>query len=112
MDIEGTMAFILEQQAKFETDIRMINESLKEVKETSTRHTEAIAGLVEAGRLQAARSDRLEQGLVSIAEAHNRLVDAVREGRREFEQRSELQDRRLSEFIAQVSRYLAGRNGG
>lgn len=105
MDVERTMAFILEQQAKFETGIHDISESLK-------RHNESIAGLVEVSRLQAARSDRLEQGLISIAEAHNRLVNAVAEGRREFEQRSELQDRRLSEFIAQVSRYIASHNGG
>ncbi len=121
MDLERTMTFIVEQQAKFEADIAKINVSLTSLNETAKTHNEAIRGLVESSRvqgiqaernseairdlvevsrLQSERVDRLDQGLAQMAEAESRLTRAQEET-----------DRRLADFVAQVSRYLAGGNG-
>ena len=97
MDIERTISFIVEQQAKFETDIAKINETLTRLNETAQTHNEAIGGLVEVSRLQSERIDRLDQ---SMAESYDQLARAQKET-----------DRRLKDFIAQVSRYLASGNG-
>lgn len=104
MDIERTMAFIVEQQAKFENDIEKINESLTRLNETArlqNEHAErtntAIRDLVQLARLQSERVDGLERNL---SESHARLTRVQMET-----------DRRLADFVAQVSRYLAGGNG-
>ncbi len=94
------MTFIVEQQAKFETDIAKINEALTRLNDTSRIQSESIRGLVEVSRLKSERTDRLDQGLAEMVEAHNRLARAQEET-----------DRRLADFIAQVSRHLAGGNG-
>ena len=117
MDLEQTMMFIVEQQAKFETDIG-------EIKEILRGHTAAIGGLVEVSRLQSERMDRLdrghakidklEKGLTAMVEAHNRLARAQEDLARAQEDLAQTQkgtERRLNDFIAQVSRYLAGGNG-
>lgn len=100
MDLEGTMTFIVEQQAKFETDIAKINDTLTRLNETAHTHNEAIRGLVEVSRLQSERVDKLDQALAELAPAHNRLAKVQEETAR-----------RLADFIAQVSRHLAGGNG-
>jgi hypothetical protein len=100
VDLEQTMLFIVEQQAKFETDIG-------EMKAILNRHMEAIGSLVEVSRLQSERVDRLEQGMVTMVEAHNRLARA----QEDLAQTQKGTERRLNDFIAQVSRYLAGGNG-
>lgn len=111
MDLEGTMTFIMEAQAKFETDIAKIYEAITRLNETahthddairglvdaSRRNNDAIHGLVEVSRLQSERLDGLERNL---AKSHDRLTRAQKETAR-----------RLADFIAQVSRHLAGGNG-
>lgn len=104
MDIERTITFIVEQQAKFEADIAKINETLTGLNETARmqneqaeRNNEAIRGLVEVSRLQSERLDGLERNL---GKSHDRLTRAQEETAR-----------RLADFIAQVSRHLAGGNG-
>ena len=107
MDLEQTMMFIVEQQAKFETDIG-------EMKEILNRHMVAIGSLVEVSRLQSERVDRLEQGMVTMVEAHNHLAGAQKDLTRAQEDLARTQketEQRLNDFIAQVSRYLAGGNG-
>src|SRR5438876_209183 len=100
MDLERTMAFIVEQQAKFETDIAKINEAITRLNDTAHTHNEAIRGLietsraqgiqaernneairdlVEVSRLQSERVDRLDKGLAETAEARNRLARAQAE---------------------------------
>ena len=98
MDIEQRMSPIVEQQAKFETDIAEIYKSLTRTNETAQTHNEAIRGLVEVSRLRSERIDRLDQ---TLADSYDRLARAQKGI-----------DRRLKDLIAQVSRYAASGNGG
>ena len=118
MDLERTMAYIVEQQAKFETDIATINESIRGLVEASRLQGQRTEELVvvsrlqaEVSRMQSERMDRLEQdlakGFATMVDAHNRLADRLDRAALAGEET----DRRLSDFIAQVSRYLSGGDG-
>jgi predicted GNAT superfamily acetyltransferase len=111
MDIERTMAFMIEQQSKFDTDMAKINRGLdrtdkivaensagiRELRELTRENAKAIRDLVEVTRLQSERSDDLERNL---AKSYDRLARAQEETAR-----------RLNDFIALVSRHVAGGNG-
>jgi len=104
MDLERTMAHIVEQQAKFETDIAAINETIRTTNETIRGLVETSRLPVEVSRMQSEPTDRLEhdlaKGFATMVDAHNRLARAQEEA-----------DRRLTDFIAQVPRYLSSGNG-
>ncbi|HLY63551.1 MAG TPA: hypothetical protein VKV95_22665 [Terriglobia bacterium] len=114
MDIERTMAFIVEQQSNFETDIEKINQALtrtdkvvaensagiRDLRELTRRNAEAIRSLVEVTRLQSERAVGFQQAMSEIAPAHKDLTKTQKETAR-----------RLNDFIAQISRHLAGGNG-
>jgi chromosome segregation ATPase len=107
MDLERTMTFIVEQQAKFETDIAKINDTLSGLNEMARiqnqqaqRNNEAIRDLVEVTRLQSERVDGLHQAMAEMAQAHKDLTKTQKETAR-----------RLNDLITQVSRHVAGGNG-
>jgi chromosome segregation ATPase len=125
MDIERTMAHVVEQQSKFESDIAKINETIRGLAET-------LRLQVEVSRLQSERTDRLEhdmaKGFATIVDAHNRLAQAQEETDRRLgklalahedlarahEDLTRAQagtERRLNDFIAQVARHVASGNG-
>jgi len=104
MDIEKTMAFIVEQQAKFEADITRVNATLD-------RHINAIAALVQWARVQSDRHDALVQ---TLAESDRRWSEAKQRLAQAQEDLARAQagtEKRLNDFIAQVGRYVAGGNG-
>jgi len=93
-EMERTMQFILEHQAKFSADIDRINETL-------ARHNEAIVGLVQVSRTLVEHQMRAEARMASIEEKMGSMMDAHRET-----------DERLSAFITFVEKYISSRNGG
>ena len=93
-EMERTMAFIIEQQAQFHSNMAEINS-------TMARQAERLDRLTE-------RTDRNAEGitaLLAIAEMHEREITVNREA----EART---DERLNALINTVERYISeGRNG-
>ncbi len=92
--MERTMQFIVDQQAKFSTDIEKINTAL-------AQHNEAIVSLVQVSRTLVdgqiaveGRLTRLEEKMAEMAEAHKETEE------------------RISAFITFVEKYISSRNGG
>ncbi len=100
-EMQRTMQFILDQQARFSVDIDKINETL-------ARHNDAIVGLVQVSRTlidhQAAgeaRMVRIEEKMADLAEAQKELSYAQKAA-----------DERLTAFMALVEKYISSRDGG
>jgi predicted nucleic acid-binding Zn-ribbon protein len=100
-EMERTMQFIVEQQAKFEVDIAEVREAISEVKATAVKHNESIVGLLKISRTlidsQVAaegRMTRLEDKMLELAAAEKRT------------------DERLDAFIDFFERYMSSHNGG
>jgi predicted nucleic acid-binding Zn-ribbon protein len=99
--IERNMEFIVEPQAKFETDIAEIRSAITEVKETAAKHNESIVGLLKISRTlidsqiaAEGRMAKIEETMVELAEAEKRT------------------DERLDSFIDFFEPYMSRRNGG
>lgn len=100
-EMERTMQFIVEQQAKFEVDIAEVRGAISEVKATAAKHNESIVGLLKISRTlidsQVAaegRMTKLEDKMLELAAAEKRT------------------DERLDEFIDFFERYMSSHNGG
>ena len=107
-EMERTMQFIVEHQAKFSVDIDKINETLAKhnaaidkINETLAKHNEAIVGLLQVSRTLIdhqtgadARMAKIEENMAEMAQAHKET------------------DQRLSKLITVVERYISGRDGG
>lgn len=93
-EMQRTMQFIVEQQAKFEGDISLINE-------TASKNNEAIIGLVQISRTLINSQIAAEGRMAKIEEKMVELVAA--------EKRT---DERLDAFIDFFERYISSRNGG
>jgi predicted nucleic acid-binding Zn-ribbon protein len=100
-EMERTMQFIVEQQAKFEVDIAEVRGAISEVKATAAKHNESIVGLVQISRTlidsqiaAEGRMARIEEKMAELAEAEKHT------------------DQRLDAFIDFFERYMSSHNGG
>ena len=100
-DMERTMAFIVEQQAQFHSNMAQITSTQAEINATMARQAERLDRLTE-------RTDRNAEGitaLLAIAEMHEREITDNREAQART-------DERLNALINTVERYISeGRNG-
>ena len=103
MDVEGTMQFILEQQAQFAADIQQIKEVVK------AQHDQFAADVQQINEVAKAQQDQLGQlgsALLDISAAQaktNEIVAVLAEGQVETEQN-------LNSLMSIVERHIAGHN--
>lgn len=99
-EMERTMQFILEQQAKFEADMAEVRGAIREVKETAAKHNDSIVGLVQISRTLIDSQIAAEGRMAKIEEKMAELAAA--------EKRT---DERLDSFIDFFERYMSSQNG-
>ena len=92
-EMERTMRFILEQQAKFEANITRINE-------TADKHCETIAGLLQISRTLIDSQIAAEGRLARI---EDKMIELAEAGKRTGE--------RLDSFIDFFERYMSRGSG-
>ena len=87
-EIQKTMAFILEQQAQFATNIQKLQEERMRDDSRIRRLEESFQLLVRLAQSTDTRLDTLESNMATLAEAQahtderlSALIDIVREGR-------------------------------
>ena len=95
-EMERTMQFILVQQAKFETDIARINETLD-------KHAEGIAGLLQISRTLIDNRLAAEGRMTKIEENMARLEEKMVE----LAAAEKRTDERLDSFIDFFERYMS-----
>ena len=100
-EMERTMRFILEQQAKAETDFAEIRRAIKELRETAATHNESVVGLVRISRTLIDSQIAAEGRMANIEDKMAELASA--------EKRT---DERLDAFIDFFERYMSRHNGG
>lgn len=99
-EMERTMHFILEQQAKFDADVAELRAAIGDVKETAAKHNESIVGLLKISRTLIDSQIAAEGRMAKIEEKMAELAAA--------EKRT---DERLDSFIDFFERYMS-RNSG
>lgn len=116
------MEFVLEQQAKFYTDIgsingaitkineaiTKINEAITKINGTLAKHNEAIVGLVQVSRTLVDHQIAMDAQMAELGSGVNGLRSEMEKMARAHRE----SDERLSAFITLMERYLRGRNGG
>jgi methyl-accepting chemotaxis protein len=107
-DMERTMAFIIEQQAQFHSNMAEINstmarqaERLDRLTERTDRNAEGITALLAIAEIQAAE-------IRDLGETTRALADRQRES----EERGRQTDERLNVLINTVERYISERRNG
>ena len=110
MDIEKTMQFMLEMQAKHEVWLQRHEEAMKKHEEAFTR----IDAALEAG---AARAAQLESSVATltdlvgrVAQAETRLAERMESGFRELKEVQAASEYKLNALIETVDK-LVRRNG-
>jgi copper oxidase (laccase) domain-containing protein len=99
-EIERTMQFILQQQAKFSVDNDKINETIDRINETLAKHSEALVGLIGLHGKVIQTLDRVAE----LQQGHaTKIAELAEAGKRT--------DERLDALITTVEKYIAGRNG-
>jgi len=100
MDAEGTMQFILEQQAQFAADIQQIKEVIK------TQQDQFAADIQQIKEVIKTQQDQFGSALLDIATAQaktNEIVAVLAERQIETEQN-------LNSLVSIVERHIAGHN--
>ena len=100
-EMERNVAFILEQQAKFYSDIERINEAIARNNETLAKHNEAIGGLLQISR--------------TLLDHHMAVDAQMTEIRTEMKEMARAQrstDQRLNVLIDVVERHISGHDHG
>jgi ABC-type transporter Mla subunit MlaD len=111
MDIEKTMEFIIEQQARHATAIQQIDERLVQFDERMAR----VEGFIEANSGMIRQLVDVSMSLARHAEDTDRFIRELREAQaesvRELREAQAHSDRRLDALIDVVEK-LTRRNGG
>lgn len=117
MDIEKTMQFMLEMQAKHETWLQKHEEAMMRHEEAMQRHEEAITRIDAALEAGAARAAQLESSVATltdlvgrVAQAETRLAERMDSGFRELKDAQAASEYKLNALIETVDR-LIRRNG-
>ena len=124
-EFDRRMAFIIEQQAQFASDIQLLQESQAQLQESQAR-TEIVVAQTAAAMTQSAETvgqvvdvvTRLANvthaGFTEVNAKINALVDAqirTEENLIRTDKNVASTDESLKNLIAAVNRYLSGRNG-
>jgi FtsZ-binding cell division protein ZapB len=107
-EMEGTMAFIVEQQAQ-------INVTIDRLSEKVNRNSDGISALLAMAEIQASEIRDLTESTRGLTESTSDLresTQALAERRRESDERGRRTDERLDALINIVERHVSeGRNG-
>jgi hypothetical protein len=102
MDVEKTIAFLLEQQARFEASFGAGMEELRKSQQATERLIDAFA---RAGQAQIELHRRRLDGLESRLEADEKRLEAE-------EKRREAQEREFKAFLDRFDAFLRGQGNG
>lgn len=104
MDVERTMQFILDTQARLEASAQRHDEML-------ARNAEQIAALTATVQKHDAQIATISDLVGRLAQAEIRLVEQVRENEaRGAEQHRDL-DKKMAQFLDRMDRYIQGSEG-
>jgi chromosome segregation ATPase len=114
-EIERNIAFIIEHQARFDSDIERINEAIASINETLAKHNDAIAGLNDA----IAGLIRVSHGLLDHqkametrqAAAENQMSE-IRTEMKELARAQKSTDQRLNVLIDVVEKHISSHEQG
>jgi len=117
-DFDRKMAFIVEQQAQFASDIQQLQEAQAQFQEAQARTDQVVtqtAGVVgQMGEIVTRLANVTHAGFTEVNAKINALVDAqirTEENLIRTDKNVASTDESLKNFIAVVNRYLSGRNG-
>src|SRR6185295_14568771 len=110
-EFDRKMAFIVEQQAQFASDIQLLQESQAQLQESQARTAEFVG---QMGEVVTRLANVTHAGFTEVNAKINALVDAqirTEENLMRTDKNVASTDESLKNFIAVVNRYLSGRNG-
>jgi ABC-type transporter Mla subunit MlaD len=96
-EIERNIAFILEHQARFYSDIERINGAIDRINDTLAKHTEAIGGLLQISRT-----------LLDHHVAVDAQMTEIRTEMREIVRAHKGTDQRLNVLIDVIEKHISG----
>ena len=117
-EFDRKMAFIVEQQAQFASDIQLLQESQAQLQESQARTDQVVAQTAEVvgqmGEVVTRLANVTHAGFTEVSAKINALVDAqirTEENLIRTDKNVAGTDESLKTLIAVVDRYLSGRNG-
>ena len=117
-EFDRKMAFIVEQQAQFASDIQLLQESQAQLQESQARTDQVVAQTAEVvgqmGEVVTRLANVTHAGFTEVNAKINALVDAqirTEEHLIRTDKNIAGTDESLKTLIAVVDRYLSGRNG-
>jgi len=117
-EFDRKMAFIVEQQAQFASDIQLLQESQAQLQESQARTDRVVAQTAEfvgqMGEVVTRLANVTHAGFTEVNAKINALVDAqirTEENLMRTDKNVASTDESLKNLIAVVDRYLSGRNG-
>jgi hypothetical protein len=117
-EFDRKMAFIVEQQAQFASDIQLLQGSQAQLQESQARTDQVVAQTAESVGQMSEVVTRLANvthaGFTEVNAKMNALVDAqirTEENLMRTDKNVASTDESLKNLIAVVDRYLSGRNG-
>jgi uncharacterized protein YukE len=124
-EFDRKMAFIVEQQAQFASDIQLLQESQAQLQESQARTDQVVAQTAEVvgqmGEVVTRLANVTHAGFTEVNAKINALVDAqirteenlmrIEENLMRTDKNVAGTDESLKNLIAVVDRYLSGRNG-
>ena len=117
-EFDRKMAFIVEQQAQFASDIQLLQVSQAQLQESQARTDQVVAQTAEAvgqmGEVVTRLANVTHAGFTEVNAKINALVDAqirTEEHLIPTDKNVASTDESLKTLIAVVDRYLSGRNG-
>ena len=117
-EFDKKMAFIVEQQAQFASDIQLLQESQAQLQESQARTDQVVAQTAEVvgqmGEVVTRLANVTHAGFTEVNVKMNALVDAqirTEESLMRTDRNVANTDENLKSLIAVVDRYLSGRNG-
>jgi uncharacterized protein YukE len=117
-EFDRKMAFIVEQQAQFASDIQLLQESQAQLQGSQARTDQVVAQTAEVvgqmGEVVTRLANVTHAGFTEVNAKINALVDAqirTEESLMRTDKNVANTDESLKNLIAVVDRYLSGRNG-
>ena len=117
-EFDRKMAFIVEQQAQFASDIQLLQESQAQLQESQARTDQVVAQTAEfvgqMGEVVTRLANVTHAGFTEVNAKINALVAAqirTEENLMRTDKNVASTDESLKNLIAVVDRYLSGRNG-
>jgi chromosome segregation ATPase len=114
-EMQRTMRFILEQQAQLTVSMGLLTEKVDQLSGTVDKLSNTVDRLSGTVEGLSDKVDRTADGiaaLLTIAEIHEREIEALKESVSAVDERGRETDERLNALINTVERYISERRNG